>query len=214
MLRSGAMAGEASTTGRASAPRKAFDEPYYRRFYGDPRTRVADPASCAALAGFVFAYLELLRIPVRRVLDIGCGIGLWRREVLRHHPAARYVGVEKSDYACREHGWEKGCVTSYQAEEPFDLVICQGVLPYLEDTEVEVALHNLARLAKPALYLEVLTVEDWERNCNRQVTDGRVYLRSATWYRERLRRDFLACGGGLFLARNAPVVLFELEHLA
>jgi SAM-dependent methyltransferase len=199
---------------REPAPRTSFDAPYYRRFYGDPRTRVSDTGSCAALAGFVFAYLEHLKVPVERVLDIGCGIGLWRREVLRRHPKACYVGVEKSHYACREHGWESGCVTDYRAEEGFDLVICQGVLQYLDEAAAEAALHNLAHLVRSALYLEILTLEDWQRNCDRKVTDGRVHLRSVVWYRERLRRDFLACGGGLFLSRQAPAVLFELEHLA
>jgi 2-polyprenyl-3-methyl-5-hydroxy-6-metoxy-1,4-benzoquinol methylase len=199
---------------RDPSPRRSFDEAYYRRFYGDPRTRVADAGSCAALAGFVFSYLEYIGIPVERVLDVGCGVGLWRREVLRRYPSARYVGVEKSDHACREHGWEKGSVTDYRAEEPFDLVICQGVLPYLDDAEAETAIHNLARLVRSALYLEVLTREDWERNCDQRVTDGRVFLRSAAWYRERLRPGFLACGGGLFLRQGTPVALFELEYLA
>ncbi|HYG63692.1 MAG TPA: class I SAM-dependent methyltransferase [Thermoanaerobaculia bacterium] len=199
---------------REPTPRSAFDAAYYHRFYGDPRTRVADPESCAALAGFVFSYLQYMGVPVERVLDIGCGVGLWRQEVLRRYPAARYVGVEKSDHACREHGWEKGCVTDYRAEERFDLVICQGVLPYLDDAGAEAAIRNLPNLVRSALYLEVLTREDWERNCDQRVTDGRVHLRSAAWYRERLRRDFLACGGGLFLRKGTPVALFELEYLA
>lgn len=199
---------------KESATRSSFGEAYYRRFYGDPRTRVADAASCAALAGFVFAYLEYMKVPVERVLDIGCGVGLWRPEVLRRYPAAQYVGVEKSGHACRTYGWEKGCVVDYRPEEPFDLVICQGVLPYLDDAAAEAALCNLPHLVRSALYLEVLTREDWERNCDQGVTDGRVHLRRAAWYRERLRRDFKACGGGLFLARDAPVSLFELESLA
>jgi SAM-dependent methyltransferase len=196
------------------APRTfSFDEDYYRKYYEDPRTRVLDRKSCAALAGFVFAYLEFLRLPVARVLDIGCGIGLWRREVLRHHPAAQYFGVEKSEYLCRKYGWEQGSLTDYRPAEDCDLVICQGVLQYLDDTEAEAAMRNLPRLAKTALYLEILTAEDWEHNCDQGVTDGEVYLRSASWYRRRLRRHFRACGGGLFLAKRAPAVLYELEHL-
>ena len=191
-----------------------FDAAYYRKFYGSPRTRVADPETCASLADFVFAYLKYLRVPVESVLDLGCGIGLWRTEVLRHHPTARYVGVEKSEYACRKYGWERGCVTTYRSEESFDLVICQGVLQYLDDDEAETAIRNLTRLAKSALYLEILTLEDWERNCNQETTDGEVHLRSVSWYRKRLRRRFNACGGGLFLARSSPAVLYELEFLA
>lgn len=196
-------------------PRRcSFDAAYYRQYYQSPRTRVADPESCAVLAGFVFAYLRFLQVPVARVLDIGCGIGLWRPEVLRHHPKAQYVGVENSEYACRKYGWERGCLTCYQPAEDFDLVICQGVIQYLNDDEAEAALRNLPNLAKSALYLEILTLEDWERNCNRETTDGQVYLRPVSWYRQRLRRHFVTCGGGLFLARSSPAVLFELESLA
>lgn len=191
-----------------------FDAAYYRKFYQAPRTRVADPVSCAALADFVFAYLKYLRLPVESVLDLGCGVGLWQAEVPRHHPTACYVGVEKSEYACRKYGWERGCLTSYPSQESFDLVICQGVLQYLDDSEAEVAIRNLSRLAPSALYLEILTLEDWERNCNQKNTDGEVYLRSVSWYRKRLRRSFVACGGGLFLARTSPAVLYELEVLA
>jgi trans-aconitate methyltransferase len=193
--------------------RFSFDETYYQRFYKDRRTRVADRKSCERLAGFVFAYLDYLQLPVERVLDLGCGTGLWRREILQRYPDALYVGVEKSAYACRRYGWERGSVVDYRAKEDFDLVICQGVLQYLEDDEAEAALENLPHLAKSALYLEVLTAEDWKRNCNQEKTDGQVHLRSVTWYRKRLRRRFRNCGGGLFVAKGSPAVLYELERL-
>jgi SAM-dependent methyltransferase len=191
----------------------SFDEAYYQKFYRDRRTRVADRKSCALLANFVFSYLDYLRLPVERVLDVGCGTGLWRREVRQRYPGAVYVGVERSEYACRKYGWERGSVIDYRPTGDFDLVICQGVFQYLDDAEAEAALDNLPRLASNALYLEILTAEDWERNCNREVTDGQVHLRSVTWYRKRLRRHFRNCGGGLFLAKGSPAVLYELEKL-
>lgn len=190
----------------------SFDARYYRRYYGNPRTCVADRESCALLADFVFAYLAYLRLPVARVLDLGCGIGLWREQLLQHHPRALYVGVEKSPYACRKHGWERGSVVDYRASDDFDLVICQDVLQYLDDGEAAAALRNLARLAGSALYLQALTRGDWEHACDQGLTDGGVYLRNVSWYRNRLRRRFRDCGGGLFLARSMPAVLFDLEH--
>jgi trans-aconitate methyltransferase len=191
----------------------SFDESYYERFYRDRRTRVADRRTCALLAGFVFAYLDYLHLPVDRVLDIGCGTGLWRREVRARYPGALYVGVEQSEYACAKYGWERGSVVDYQPSEAFDLVLCQGVFQYLDDGEAEAALDNLPRLAPSALYLEILTTKDWERNCNREVTDGQVHLRTPAWYRQRLRRHFRNCGGGLFVAKQSPAVLYELEAL-
>ena len=191
----------------------SFDEAYYQKYYRNRRTRVADRESCALLANFVFSYLEYLRLPVERVLDIGCGTGLWRREVRRRYPQAEYVGVEKSEYACRKYGWEQGSVIDYRPTAAFDLVLCQGVFQYLDDAEAEAGLDNLPRLAPSALYLEFLTTEDWERNCNREITDGQVHLRSIAWYRERLRRHFRNCGGGVFVAKGSPAVLYEIEAL-
>ena len=42
--------------------------------------------------------------------------------------------------------------------------------------------------------------------------DGDVNLRSGAWYRRRLARHFVNAGGGLFVHRDAPVVMFDLEH--
>ena len=81
-----------------SAPAATFDEAYYQRFYFDKKTSVVDPAHMDRLGTFVGAYLHYLRVPVRRVLDVGCGIGLWQGLIARHFPQASYQGVELSDY--------------------------------------------------------------------------------------------------------------------
>ena len=193
--------------------RFSFDEGYYRKYYEDPRTRIADVTDRTVLADFLFAYLRYLRIPIKRVLDIGCGTGLWRQEVRRHHPSARYTGIEKSEYACRKYGWKQGCLTTYRSRTPFDLVLCCDVLQYLDDAEAATAMSNLAALTRRALLFQVLTAGDWENNCDQRVTDGEVYLRDAEWYRQRLKPDFLVCGGGLFLLRTGAPVLYELEAL-
>lgn len=197
---------------RSLTPRASFDAAYYQRFYGNPGTRVTDRASCRQLANLVFAYVDRMQIPVRRVLDIGAGTGLWRREVRRKYPAAEYVGVDWSDYACARYGWEKGSVVDYRPAARCDLVICQGVLQYLSAKEAEAAIANLPRLTRAVVYLEILTREDWEHNCDQALTDGRVHLRKIDWYRRRLRKRFLFLGGGVFLLRGTPAVLYELEY--
>ena len=83
-----------------SASDQWFDEAYYQRYYFDHKTRVVDPAHTARLGAFVASYLHYLRVPVQRVLDVGCGIGLWKEQVERHFPGARYHGVEYSEYMC------------------------------------------------------------------------------------------------------------------
>lgn len=139
----------ASSAGR-SASADGFDAAYYERFYFNKKTSVVDPAHTARLGAFVCSYLQYLRVPVKRVLDVGCGIGLWRDVIARHFPQATFHGVEFSGYLCGRFGWEQGSVVDYKARTPYDLVICQGVLPYLNEADVQTALRNLARLSRGA----------------------------------------------------------------
>jgi SAM-dependent methyltransferase len=188
-----------------------FDAAYYRRFYGDPRTRVADRASTDRLVTFVVAYVRFLGLPLRHVLDLGCGHGLWRAALRRRAPRARYHGVEVSAWLCRRFGWQRGSAVDYAPGHTFDLVVCQGVLQYLADGDAAAAIDNLGRLACGALYVEALTDRDWAENCDRALTDGDVNLRPLDWYRRRLARSFVALGGGLFVRRDAGIATFELE---
>ena len=196
-----------------SASATIFDEAYYQRFYFDKKTSVVDPAHMERLGTFVCSYLKYLRVPVQRVLDVGCGIGLWKGIVAQHFPGAAYHGVEFSAYLCERFGWQQGSVVDYAANEPFDLVICQGVLPYLSPPDLKRALHNLGRLSKGALYVEAVSREDYERDTiDEDLTDNRVFRHRAELYRRGLAEGCLELGGGVWLSRQAEVPLFELEH--
>lgn len=196
------------------ADSRRFDADYYRRFYGRRDTRVSEPTAIARLAAFVIGYMLHLDMPLRSVLDLGCGLGHWRRAISRLAPKARYHGVEFSDYLCRRHGWTQGSVVDFATTRRHDLVVCQGVLQYLDDDDAVRAIDNLGQLAPGALYVEALTARDWRENCDRSVTDGDVNLRTGAWYRRRLHRHFVPLGGGLFANRRAGIVTFELETLA
>ncbi len=189
-----------------------FDEAYYERHYFDPDTAVADAESLRVLSDFVCHYVHYLDVEVESVLDLGCGIGLWRDVVQRHFAGCSYTGVEISPYVCERLGWIQGSVATYQQPHQADFVICQGVLQYLDDNTCDQAIHNLATLTGGALYLEALTRLDWEQSVSQTVTDGDVFLREGTWYRERLDPHFVSCGGGLFVPRNGGAILYELER--
>jgi hypothetical protein len=191
---------------------RLFDETYYARHYGEPDTQVADEASVGRLARFVCSYLEYLGVEVREVIDFGCGLGLWRAPLERWFPGVSYHGVELSEHACARYGWTRGSVVEHQHGHAVDLVICQGVLQYLPTARAKQAIRNLAAHCKTALYLEALTRHDWAHAVDQQRSDGDVYLRSGAWYRRELARDFIGCGGGLFVRKDADVVLFELER--
>lgn len=190
-----------------------FDREYYRRFYFDPRTAVTSRAEMRARARLIAAYADHAGLPVRRMLDAGCGIGLLRTPLRRLLPRATYVGLEASDYLCKRYGWERGLLQSYRPGAMFDLVICYDVLQYLDDREARGALANLARLCRGILYFTALTQRDWLENCDRNRTDPLVHLRTAQWYRRRLRRNFREVGAGLWVRRGAPLTVWELEVL-
>jgi len=195
-----------------SASDQWFDEAYYQRFYFDKKTRVANPEHIERLGNFVCSYLKYLHLPVARVLDMGCGIGLWKDVLQRHFPASNYHGVECSEYLCNRFGWEQGSVVDYYRHQPFDLVICQGVLPYLNPGDLKRALHNLGQLSCGALYLEAVTQEDYERDIiDETLTDPRLFRHRASLYRQGLAHNFRNIGGGLWLSHQAPVPTFELE---
>ena len=187
-----------------------FDAAYYRRFYQNPGTRAHTPASLARKAAFIAAYLRYLEIPVKRVLDIGCGMGWTLRALERHFPNARLDGVEFSPHLCDRYGWTEGSVVDYASSAPYDIVVCNDVLPSLDDEACAAALRNLAALCRGALFIGALTAEDWQR-CDKRRTDRHVHLRQASWYRRRLARNFQSVGGGLFLKKPIDVTLWELD---
>jgi SAM-dependent methyltransferase len=197
-----------------SASKNLFDEAYYQRYYFDKKTSVADPAHMDRLGAFVCSYLQFLRVPLRRVLDVGCGIGLWRGLIQRHYPHAQFHGVEYSEYLCARFGWERGSVVDYHAKVPYDLVICQGVLPYLTAADAKLALHNLGQLCRGALYVEAVAREDWEQDIvDETLTDPSLFKHPAALYRRGLAENFKELGGGLWLSRQADLPLFALESV-
>ena len=62
-------------------PQDRFDERYYSKWYGgdiETRQYIADKA-----ARFVLSYVEHMDARVGTVLDLGCGLGLWKKALLR-----------------------------------------------------------------------------------------------------------------------------------
>jgi len=121
------------------------------------------------------------------------------------------VALESSAYLCQRYGWRQGRIEEYRSRTPFDLVICYDVLQYLSASAAQRALANFGRLCRGALYFTALTRHDYQHNCDQARTDAAVHLRTAEWYRTRLRRQFSEAGLGFWLRRGAPLTLWELE---
>jgi 2-polyprenyl-3-methyl-5-hydroxy-6-metoxy-1,4-benzoquinol methylase len=191
-----------------------FDRDYYRRFYYNPRTAVTSRAEMAARARLIAGCVQYVGLPVKKILDVGCGVGLLRAPLKRALPKAQYVGFEFSDYLCRRYGWRQGSVATLRLRERFDLVICYDVLQYLSPKEAQRAIANLARVCRGALYFGALTLEDWRDNCDQTRTDRIAGPRPGAWYRRELARTFRPIGCGIWLKRELRLTLWNLDAAA
>jgi 2-polyprenyl-3-methyl-5-hydroxy-6-metoxy-1,4-benzoquinol methylase len=190
----------------------AFNSAYFRKYYRSAATRVTTTEEMRGRARLIAAILGHAHIPVRSILDAGCGIGLLRKPFSEVLPRARYLGIETSEYLCARYPWIKGSVVDYAPRSQSDLVVCYDVLQYLDDRDAGRAIANLAKLTRAAIYLSALTLEDWRENCDRTRTDGAVHLRPGDWYRRRLRRHFSYLGFGVWLRKDVTAILWDLER--
>ncbi len=190
----------------------AFDRGYYRRFYGDPKTAVNSRSEVRRRAGLIGAAARHLDVRVRRILDVGCGVGSLRTPLVGEFPGATWVGVEFSEYACDRFGWQRGDLQDLRVRGRFDLVVCYDVLQYLDDRAARRGMRNLARVCRGALYFGALTREDWKDNCLRACTDRTPWVRPAEWYRRELLQAFVPVGLGMWVRQGTPVALWELDR--
>ncbi|MEA3183975.1 MAG: hypothetical protein QOJ74_452 [Ilumatobacteraceae bacterium] len=187
-----------------------FDAAYYRRFYG--RGRVHDRQRIAQLGNGVVSLASWWRIPVRSVLDVGAGKGFWRDWLADAHPTVRYHGLDVSEHACRRYGHEQADIVSWKPRRTYDLVVCQSVLQYLDDTDATTVVQTLSVACRGLLVLEVPTIADRDTAIDPTCTDLDVHWRTGTWYRKRLALGFTEVGAGLWLSHSSNAVLFELER--
>jgi 2-polyprenyl-3-methyl-5-hydroxy-6-metoxy-1,4-benzoquinol methylase len=189
-----------------------FDEAYYARFYESKRTRVYGKKEVSHLARGITEMITWYGGTIRAVLDVGAGTGLWRDWFKAHKRGVRYVSTEVSDYACERYGHEKRDIARWRAGETFDLVVCQGVLPYLSDPDTQAAIENMASMCRGFLYIEAITARDIEAVVDGTLTDVKVYRRTGAWYRAHLDRHFVPLGCGLYYSKKGPLVFYELER--
>ena len=202
------------TTGRegALAPRTPFGAEYFDRYYESKATRVYGPAEIGRLARGITGLVAWLGGDLHAILDVGAGTGLWRDWFAAHKKDARYVSTDVSAYACERYGHEQRDITRWRSRERFDLVICQGVLQYLDDDGAARAIANIAAMCRGFLYLEALTQKDLAEACDRERTDAAVHARTGAWYRARLTEHFTVLGCGLYYKKDGPLVFYELEQ--
>ena len=176
---------------------KRYDRRYYERFYRAKATRVLTPAERRLRVAAVVALAEHhLGRRLRSALDVGCGAGLWGRELVRLRPGLRYLGLDPSPAAValapRGLDIRRGGLEDLAAlgRSRFDLVVCADVLHYLDARAARAALPALAARARGPLYLEVLTSAEAVEGDR-----GELRRRAPGWYLELFGRAGLTPAG-------------------
>ena len=187
-----------------------FDAAYYRRYYG--RRPIHDRRRIAQLGAGVVSLAAWWRIPIRSVLDVGAGKGYWRDWLMAAHPNTRYHGIDASEHACRRYGHERADIAVWRPRRKYDLVVCQSVLQYLDDSSAARAIDTLAVACRGLLVVEVPTVADRDTVIDPLGSDLGVFWRTGSWYRKRLTAGFTEIGGGMWLSRSCAAMFFELER--
>ncbi|MEI6225846.1 MAG: class I SAM-dependent methyltransferase [Deltaproteobacteria bacterium] len=195
---------------RAMPARERFDEAYYRRHYRGP-DRVHSASQVGRLASGVAGLADWLGVDLRAVLEVGAGPGFWRAWFRRHRPAVRYVSTDASPFACKRYGHLLRDVSAWRPRGRFDLVVCQGVLQYLDDARAGRAIANLAAASRGLLYLEAVTRHDLDEVLDAERSDTEIHARTGDWYRAALDPHFVQVGAGLWAVRSAGIPLYELE---
>ncbi len=191
---------------------RAFDASYFRRYYESRRSRVYGGDQIAHLAQGVTGFVRWFGGEIERVLDVGAGTGLWADWFRAHLPEASYRAIDVSPYACAKYGHEERNIANWRGRGKFDLIVCQGVLPYLGEGECARAIDNMAAMSRGFLYLEAITSRDLREVCDRSRTDVRVHARSAAFYRRALAPRFEPLGCGLYHVKGGDRMFYDLER--
>ena len=193
---------------------RRFDEAYYHRFYESPKTRVVTATEHAHLARFVFSFAQWNHVEIKSVLDIGAGIGLWKRWIEKNAKDAKYLGTEVSQVMCKKHGYLNRDIARWRDRKKHDLIVCQGVLQYLPDPDVAPAVANIAAMANGLVYVEATTRGDLRERCDKERTDQDIHIRNGSYYRGILNKHLHNIGAGLWWPKDQAPPFYELETCA
>ncbi len=190
-----------------------FDRAYYERFYYNTRTAVTSAIEARNRARLIAAHAEYIGLPVKRILDAGCGTGMLQSAVAQA-TEARHLhrdGDERIPVRALWLGpWSHPGLQVEAAIRSRSLLRRRAV-PGFPKTAKR-ALNNLARLCRGMLYFTALTKKDWEENCDQSRTDAQRPSANrrvvSAW---TAAPTFSDLGSGFWLRRGVPLTVWDLE---
>ena len=147
---------------------KTYDRAYFDKWYRDPRHAVASAAELRRKVALAVAQAEYyLGRPLRNVLDVGCGEGVWRAPLRALRPDVSYRGLDASAYVVARYGRSRyiglarfGQLEHLRFDTRFDLIVCTDVLHYLRPAEIRAGLTGIGEMLEGVAFLEVFTSRD------------------------------------------------------
>ena len=196
--------------------RKTYDQAYFDKWYRNPQHAVRSTAALKRKVAMVVAQAEYyLGRPIRNVLDVGCGEGVWRAPLLALRPGVEYRGLDASEYVVRRYGSRRniglarfGQLAELRFDTRFDVIVCTDVLHYLKPAEIRAGLVGIGEMLEGIAFLEVFT--------NRDDLEGdrhELRLRSPAWYLREFREvGLLPCGSHCYLGPRLERQVAALER--
>ena len=194
---------------------KQYNQDYFDHWYRSPSHRVAQKSLLRRKVGLALAVAEYhLGHPVRSVLDVGCGEGSWRAELLALRPRLDYRGVDASEYAVARYGRRRNLsllrfrqLADTRFGQAVDLLVCADLMHYLDAREIRQGLSGFSELCDGLAFVEVFSRGD------DFVGDRQGFkARPADWYRRQLATaGFRAAGGHCYLSPRLAAAASALE---
>ncbi|GLQ97316.1 class I SAM-dependent DNA methyltransferase [Dyella mobilis] len=195
---------------------KTYDQAYFDKWYRDPRHAVSSSAALKRKVAMVVAQAEYyLGRPIRNVLDIGCGEGVWRAPLRALRPDVHYRGLDSSEYAVRRFGRTRNIglarfsqLAELRFDTRFDVIVCTDVLHYLKPAEIHAGLIGIGEMLEGVAFLEVFTNRDDPEGDHHD-----LYLRSPAWYLKAFGEvGLLSCGSHCYLGPRLERQFAALER--
>jgi SAM-dependent methyltransferase len=198
-----------------SSMAKEYDRAYFEKWYRSGRDGVGSRTELARKVGMAVHLAEYyLARPLRNVLDVGCGEGVWRAPLKKLRPAVEYRGLDSSAYAVARYGRTRnigratfGQLDQLRFDARFDLIVCTDVLHYVAAHELRRGLSGFGDLLEGAAFLEVFTSRD--NVCG----DRKGFIaRAPAWYRTQFTdAGLLPCGSHTYLGPRLMRSVAALE---
>ena len=194
---------------------KTYDRAYFDKWYRDPAHAIGSKAELRRKVAMVVAQAEYyLGRPIRNVLDVGCGEGVWRAPLRALRPEIHYRGLDASEYVVMRYGRSRniglarfGQLAELRFDTRFDLIVCTDVLHYLKPAELRAGLVGIGEMLEGIAFLEVFTSKDG--------VDGDMegfHRRSPDWYLHRFAEaGLLPSGSHCYLAPRLGRRIAALE---